>query len=241
MIGAMDNFHIGQRGLDDIQVRIDEIYVPTKRKHDLRQEVVDQLAEDIMENGLQVPINVRHDGKRYVHGAVRLFPPPRRDMAREVAASLGRALPWWLIGRFASMGVVTILTAPLLLILGIPLAFTLALMAGIFSFVPFLGPLAATVPAALITLQAEPGKLVWLLAGYGLIQLLESYIITPTIQDRAVSVPPVLLIAAQIVMGVLAGIPGVMFATPLVLTLMVIVEVVYLEHGLGEEVSHAAG
>lgn len=52
--------------MDDVEIRIDEIYVPVKRKHDLKQEVVEGLAEDIMENGLQVPINVRHDGKRYV-------------------------------------------------------------------------------------------------------------------------------------------------------------------------------
>ena len=54
--------------MDDVQVRIDEIYVPTKRRSTLDPEHVAELAESILENGLQVPINVRHDQdkERYV-------------------------------------------------------------------------------------------------------------------------------------------------------------------------------
>ena len=52
--------------MDDVQVRIEEIYVPTKRRSTLKPELVAELAESILENGLQVPINVRHDKDRYV-------------------------------------------------------------------------------------------------------------------------------------------------------------------------------
>lgn len=62
----MDDRSAPQHALNDIEVKIDEIYVPVKRKHDLKPEVVEELAESIIENGLQVPINVRHDGKRYI-------------------------------------------------------------------------------------------------------------------------------------------------------------------------------
>ena len=52
--------------MDDVQVRIDEIYIPTKRRATLKPELVAELAESILENGLQVPINVRQDKERYV-------------------------------------------------------------------------------------------------------------------------------------------------------------------------------
>ena len=52
--------------MDDVQVPIAEIYVPTKRRTTLKPELVAELAESILENGLQVPINVRHDKDRYV-------------------------------------------------------------------------------------------------------------------------------------------------------------------------------
>jgi ParB-like chromosome segregation protein Spo0J len=48
------------------QVPVDDIYVPTARKKTLHPETVRLLAEDIMENGLKTPIQVRHDGKRHV-------------------------------------------------------------------------------------------------------------------------------------------------------------------------------
>ncbi len=52
--------------MDDITLKIDEIYIPVKRKASLKPETVNALAESIMEEGQKVPINVRHDGKRYV-------------------------------------------------------------------------------------------------------------------------------------------------------------------------------
>lgn len=45
---------------------IDAIYVPTARKKTLHPETVRVLAEDILENGMTTPIQVREDGARYV-------------------------------------------------------------------------------------------------------------------------------------------------------------------------------
>ncbi|WP_315920720.1 ParB N-terminal domain-containing protein [Mesorhizobium sp. SP-1A] len=49
-----------------VKVKVDDIYVPTARRKTLHPETVRHLAEDIVENGLKMPIQVRHDGKRYV-------------------------------------------------------------------------------------------------------------------------------------------------------------------------------
>jgi ParB-like chromosome segregation protein Spo0J len=48
------------------KVSVEEIYVPTARRKTLHPETVRVLAEDILENGLKVPIQVRNDGKRYI-------------------------------------------------------------------------------------------------------------------------------------------------------------------------------
>ena len=52
--------------MEDITINIDEIYVPSGRRGDLDMDTVNSLAESILEEGLQTPISVRHDGKRYV-------------------------------------------------------------------------------------------------------------------------------------------------------------------------------
>ena len=52
--------------MEDTTIRIDEIYVPTGRRHDVKPEVVAELAESILEEGLKVPISVREGNNRYV-------------------------------------------------------------------------------------------------------------------------------------------------------------------------------
>ena len=49
-----------------VDVEIDKIYVPAARKKTLDEEKVVELAEDILENGLQKPIYVRIGKGRYV-------------------------------------------------------------------------------------------------------------------------------------------------------------------------------
>ena len=48
------------------KVAIASIYVPTARRKTLHPDTVRHLAEDILENGMKMPIQVRHDGKRHV-------------------------------------------------------------------------------------------------------------------------------------------------------------------------------
>jgi sulfiredoxin len=48
------------------KVPVEGIYIPTARRKLLHPETVRTLAEDILQNGLKTPIQVRHDGKRYI-------------------------------------------------------------------------------------------------------------------------------------------------------------------------------
>ncbi len=52
--------------MEDVKVRIEEIYIPAKRRGKAEAALVDSLAADILENGLQVPISVRQGNQRFV-------------------------------------------------------------------------------------------------------------------------------------------------------------------------------
>ena len=52
--------------MEDITVKIHEIYVPAKRRREIDPQRVSRLAESILEDGLRVPIGVRRDDKRLV-------------------------------------------------------------------------------------------------------------------------------------------------------------------------------
>ena len=67
------------------------------------------------------------------------------------------------------------------------------------------------------------------------VQTLESYLITPLIQQEQVSLPPALVISAQLLMGVLFGLIGLALATPLAALTMALVEEVYVRRFLDRE------
>lgn len=171
---------------------------------------------------------------QYVRGIVILVPPQSRKRAREVLAVLKRQLQRWLLGRIASMLVVTILTAIGLWLLDVPLAFTLAILAGFLSFIPNIGPTISAFVAAFVALAVG-----WQLALFTIllfigVQLVESYLITPLIERRSVALPPAFVIVAQLMLGVLFGFLGLLVATPLAVVVVVLVRMLYVEDVLGE-------
>lgn len=171
----------------------------------------------------------------YKRGIVRLVPINYRSRAEEVLDVVSHQLGWWLIGQMGSMLTVGVLSTIGLWLLGIPLALVLGLVSGLFSFVPILGPLAAFVPAGLVALLVSPMHVVYVAALYLGVQAIEGYFVTPMIQKKAVSLPPALVIITQILAGVLLGLIGVIVATPLVVMLMAIINMVYIEDVLGDE------
>lgn len=176
------------------------------------------------------------DPDLYVRGALTLVPRRGRERAAEVLGALGHALRWWLIGRFSTMVVVGVLTAVGLWIVGIPLAFALGAIAGLFSFVPFVGPIASSIPAILIALGTGLTETLWVVAVYVGVQFVEGNLITPVIQQRVVSLPPAVLLSSQLVMGILFGLVGVLLATPLTVVVMVLVQVLYVQQTLHDEI-----
>ncbi|WP_266214622.1 AI-2E family transporter [Paraliomyxa miuraensis] len=173
----------------------------------------------------------------YLRGFSSLFPPPRRAEVRSLLEAIAQALRSWFLGRLLSMAVVGVGTALGLWIAGVPLAIPLGIIAGALSFVPNLGPIMAAIPGVLVGLAIGPRTALWALLVYAGVQVLETYAITPLIDQRVVSMPPALLLAFQILLGLSAGVIGLFMSTPLLVTLVVIVQVVYVHHVLGDDVT----
>lgn len=173
---------------------------------------------------------------RYRSGALRLLPPRHRERGSEVLCAMGGALRRWLLARGALMLLVTVLLGVGLAILGVPLALPLALLAGLLSFVPYVGPTVASVPAVAMGLLESPMHAVYVAILYMGVQLLESYVVEPLVEARAVSLPPALIIAAQVFCVMWLGPMGVLLATPLLVVVVVAVQMLYLRDGLGETV-----
>ncbi|MFB6290509.1 MAG: AI-2E family transporter [Candidatus Bipolaricaulia bacterium] len=170
----------------------------------------------------------------YVNGFLALFPPEKRDRIREILNLISQALRWWLIGRAFAMAAVGIMTILALWLIGLPLAPTLGLMVGLLTFIPFIGPTIASIPAILVALVEGPYMVLWVVIIYVVIQQIENQIFTPLIQRRAVFLPPALLLSAQLIIGILFGFMGVLFASPLCVIMVILVQTLYIEDLLGE-------
>ncbi|MFP3941572.1 MAG: AI-2E family transporter [Acidobacteriota bacterium] len=177
--------------------------------------------------------------KRYTEGLLQLVPPERRGHVADVLGRTDSKLRQWMVGKVLAMAIVGVLSWVGLAALGIPLAFTLAVIAALLTFIPNFGPIASTIPPALLALAQSPIKALWVVLLFLAIQGVESYLLTPMIQEEAIEMPPGLLLASQIVFALLFGFMGVVVATPLMAALLVLVRGFYVEDVL--EASAAPG
>jgi predicted PurR-regulated permease PerM len=71
---------------------------------------------------------------------------------------------------------------------------------------------------------------------YSCIQFVEGNLITPLVQRRMVSLPPVALLVAQLTIGYLFGLLGLLLATPLAVVIIVLVQILYIRNVLGDPI-----
>jgi predicted PurR-regulated permease PerM len=172
--------------------------------------------------------------ERYRHLSLRLAPPAHRLVAERLFVRIGSVLQRWLVGQFVVMLAIGVLSGIGLWLLGIEAAFALGLMGGLLCFIPMVGAILAAIPATLVALTQGPLYAVMVMAMYAGVHIVEGNFITPMVQAEATSFPPVLAILSAVVFSVLFGPVGVLLAAPLTLLLMEVVEILYVQQGLGE-------
>ncbi len=183
---------------------------------------------------LFVGLYAAYEPQLYRTGLLKLVPLRSRDRAGEVLDQLNSALVRWIIGRLMSMAIVGVLTSIGLYFLDVPLPVTLGVLAALLTFLPNFGPLLAAVPQILLALNVSTETAIYVGIFNVVLQGVESYLITPMIQRSEVTLPPILTIAAQLLMGALVGVMGIMMAAPMVVAIMVVVQMLYIEDYLGD-------
>lgn len=165
--------------------------------------------------------------KVYKEGLISLVPPKNKHTARRLIERITVDLTKWLFGRILAMSLVFVLTAIALAIVGLPMWLALAFIAGFLVFIPNFGPVIASIPALLVALSENVNTMIVVAIIYLVIQVSEGSFITPKLQNRLIKIPPALIILGQVFAGVLVGVWGLIFATPLVLIILVTVQELY--------------
>lgn len=179
-----------------------------------------------------VGIYLAADPKLYRDGALRLLPPTRRQQVGRAVDDAGTALHQWLIAQIFVMIAVGVMTGVGLALLGVPLSLSLGLLAGLLEFIPVVGPIVSAVPGALLAFTQGPDTALYALLVYVAVQQIESNILTPLVQRWAVELPPVIALLSIVACGLVFGVLGVVFATPMAVAVMAMVKHLYVEDTL---------
>ncbi|HET9003103.1 MAG TPA: AI-2E family transporter, partial [Gemmatimonadaceae bacterium] len=146
----------------------------------------------------------------YRSGLMHLFPQRTRKRADEVLAAMAVALRKWLVTQLIAMAVIGAVTTIVLLVLKVKAAFALGLLAGLFEFIPTIGPILSAVPAIAMGFLDSPEKALFIGVAYIGIQFLENHILIPLLMRGGVDLPPALTVISQALMALVFGFIGLM-------------------------------
>lgn len=185
------------------------------------------------------------DGKGIWNWIVRVFP----SRARSAVDGAGQA-GWQTLRNFVTVQILVASIDALgiglgAFFLGLPLVFPIAVLVFLGSFIPIVGAVVTGALAVLIALVFKGWVFAVIMLGIVLlVQQIEGHVLQPLIMGTAVKVHPLAVVLAVAAGSLLAGIPGALFAVPLVAVLNVMVH--YISSGVwrdspGTEWSTPAG
>jgi predicted PurR-regulated permease PerM len=181
------------------------------------------------------------DPELYRRGALALLPARRRVQGAEVMDRVAMVLRKWLVTQLIAMATIGAVTTIALLILNVKAAFALGVLAGLFEFIPTVGPLLSAVPAVAMAFLDSPQKALVVAGVYVGIQFLENHILIPLLMKGGMDLPPALTVVTQALLALVFGFLGLLVAVPLLATVMVTVQVLYVQNRPGPDGSPRSG
>ena len=145
---------------------------------------------------------------KYVSNVVLLCPPAHRERMEQVLCMQGRALRLWLLSRLISMVFVGVSIALGLAFLEVPMAGALGLIAGLLTFIPYLGPIIGAIPTVLIAFLESPELALYAIVLYFVVETLESNLVMPLAAKELVRLPPAYTVIVQLAGAAVAGVGG---------------------------------
>ena len=157
----------------------------------------------------------------YERGLAWMFPVKSRAGIYDTLAQMGYSLRRLMLGRLIGMASEGVGTWLLLWAGGVPMAALLGLLTGLLAFLPNIGSIVSGVLIVLVGLSAGGNLWLYALGVYITVQLVDGWLIVPTVAKKSVDLAPALVLAAQLLFGAAFGFLGLLFADPLLAMLKV--------------------
>jgi len=171
-----------------------------------------------------VGIYVVLEPRLYERGVAWMLPSRGREEFYATCSQMAATMRKLMFGRIVGMVFEGILTYIALAIYGVPMAALLAILTGLLAFIPNVGAFVSGILMVLVGFSGGVEMGLYTIAVYVVVQIFDGYVVVPMIAKKTVDLAPALVLAAQLVMGVLFGILGLFLADPLMAMIKVALE-----------------
>lgn len=155
------------------------------------------------------------DGQRTIQSLLLFVPKGRRESVNQLITDISTKVSFYVAGQAVLCLTIGILALIAYLLIGLPNALLLALVAGVLEAVPMIGPLLGAIPAGVIALSIAPSRLVWVIIATLVIQQMENILLVPRVMRKAVGVNPFVSLLSIFAFSSLFGIAGALMAIPI--------------------------
>lgn len=149
---------------------------------------------------------------------------PAADKICHVGKLINDTYAKFLSGQCVEAFIIAILLFIAFTVFQLPYASLVGVLAGVLSFIPYIGSWTACAIGALLILIIDPWKALLSIVVYQVVQFLEGQLIYPRVVGNSVGLPPLYTLLAAILGGKLFGIVGIIFFIPFVAVIYALVK-----------------
>ncbi|WP_125605280.1 AI-2E family transporter [Lapidilactobacillus bayanensis] len=155
-----------------------------------------------------------HDGEKLIPNIQRFFPERFRSEVAELLRQMNQTISTYFSGQFLDMLFVGSLTFIGYLIIQMPYALLLGVVAGILNIVPYLGPWLGVLPAIIVALTVSFPKAIAVAVVVIIVQQVDSNLLYPNVIGKTLQIHPLTIIVLLLVAGNMFGFLGIVLAIP---------------------------
>jgi predicted PurR-regulated permease PerM len=173
---------------------------------------------------LILALYMAYDPSTLIAGVFRLVPRQHHPQFNRLLKAIGVRLRGWIFGTGIAMLFLGLGATIGLWILGIPLALSFGVIAGLLEVIPYFGSIAGTFLPAIVALTFSPWKFLFVLLLFLVLNQIDAHLVQPLVMGKQVNLHPVVVILVFLVMGKLLGLIGILLAVPAAAVLVTLID-----------------
>ncbi|MAT43579.1 MAG: hypothetical protein CL609_14675 [Anaerolineaceae bacterium] len=176
------------------------------------------------------------ESDRSLRSLLFYLPPSMRQNGQELYKAIEKRVGAFVRGQLILCAIIGAMALTAYLLMGLPNALVLAIIAGIFEAVPVIGPALGAIPALMVAFSISPTMVLWVLISTIVIQVSENYLFVPKVMGASVGVHPMITLLVLATFTSLLGLPGALLAIPIAAVFQLLLDRFLLSKAQIEEI-----